>query len=481
MPVLPEDSLGPAERLLSLVGRLHHIDGKPQKEIANDQDVRQLYFQTRGKTADGEATLSPATVNRLLARAGETGVVSVTVDASFGVEASRDDKASLALRDTFGLQECCVVKVTGSDCPADPTPAQLQAEEDRLTLGLINVETDELRKSLGSGEHVLCAGGRTICWLARGVRRRPVPKRDLIFTPLGGRLWVEDFRTGDADIMERPLDADDAAHMFAEAFEDQPGGRFSQINQPLYCRDSKEAEDILRNHCAIGVGKWNWGLPPGDRAYLGVGSMDSGSHRLALFLRKYEAGDKAALKSFLSVAGEQLVEIKRLCQELGSPMPGDVGNRLFACLPVASDLKERSESDDPGLERLTAGFGRVAKIVEELNQRAVVIPWSRLRGTRHVRAIAAGKGKLSALWTIVLATYFDAKVGRQQGRPAVPLVTEVATDYASAAELRAELAILENNPHLLRWCSDRLAESGLLAPSEDDKPQTDATIESGRS
>jgi hypothetical protein len=45
----------------------------------------------------------------------------------------------------------------------------------------------------------------------------------MIFTPLSGRLWVEDFKTGDADIMERPLDADDAVHIFAEAIPDEPG------------------------------------------------------------------------------------------------------------------------------------------------------------------------------------------------------------------------------------------------------------------
>jgi DNA-binding transcriptional regulator LsrR (DeoR family) len=491
---LSDDVLDPDERLLSLIAHLYFIKNKAQKQIADEPTVRALYNRTQPtgrRRGGGDQTLSQATVNRLLQRALQRGVVSISIDASFAVDSIKEEELSKRMRDAFGLQECSVLRAksravdpstsepnTNEGATSQELADQREPDEDRLILSLVNYTASKLEHTLRSGDHLLCAGGRTVCWLARAARRIPLSKRDLIFTPLSGRLWVEDFRTGDADIMERPLDADDAVHTFAEALENEPGGRFSQINQPLYCSadDPKEAaaaaKSILSNHCAIGPdGTWNWGLPDAARAYVGVGSLASGTHRLAVFLRKFEADDKSAKESYLRAAGPSLIQISQLCSQANLPLPGDMGNRLFPCLMMASELEHLT---DPArlaadLRQFAPALQKISREVEELNARAVVMTWRHLRRTRGVHVIGGGRGKLQPLWTLLLAAYFDSSQTRKNGdaQDAAPMVKELTTDTVTAERLLVELEFIKRDENLCAWYGEQLLDLGLTASAPD--------------
>jgi DNA-binding transcriptional regulator LsrR (DeoR family) len=452
VPILKQDALTTDERLLALVARLYFIENKSQSDIKDNPEVLSLY-----------KAVSQATVNRLVRRARDSGVVSISIDPSFAIKAGRELQLSRRMRDGFHLQECFALRpgIDGEDAPDGGS----ELDEDRLILSVVNFTAEEIANSLNPQDHVLCAGGRTICWLARAVRRAPPSKRGLIFTPLSGRLWVEDFKTGDADIMERPLDADDAVHIFAEAFEDEPGGQFSQINQPLYCIGgtpddaAAKARTILSTHCAIGVGdSWNWGLPNANRAFVGVGSLESSSHRLAIYLRKLEADPKSLRGTYLQAAVPNLIEINRLCKAANLPLPGDMGNRLFPCLLLPSELRklDTPPSLRSRLAHFTRALNRIAKEIEDLNAKAVVMTWNHLRRTPLARVLSAGPGKRRALWTILLAGYFDVEKG------AIPLVKELSTDHQTADHLLSELAVIQSDPELRLWYEERLTEFGLM-------------------
>ncbi len=464
MPILRREALTAEEQLLALLSRLYFIENKSQGVIKDDPEVRSLYGRTlpAARRTD-EQTLSQATVNRLLQRARNRGVVSISVDGSYSVKAVREVELSRRFSDRFHLQECFALGPEANSAAQDlPEGGAPEPDEDRLILGVVNYTAVEVSQAFKPGEHILCAGGRTICWLARAVRRNPPPKRGLIFTPLSGRLWVEDFKTGDADIIERPLDADDAVHSFAEAFEDE-GGQFSQINQPLYCIGKNDeaavtARKIMSVHCAIGVGDaWNWELPDATRALVGIGSLESNSHRLAIFLRNYEAGAKAALESYLRAAGPNLVEINRRCKAACLPLPGDMGNRLFPCLPLPSELKLAGQTSNHSLRELAHALKPIAKEIERLNAKAVVMSWNHLRRTPLARVICTGRSKRRALWTVLVGTFLDREKG------ATPLIKELSTDHETANELLSELAIMQADAELRAWYQERLTDFGLAA------------------
>jgi len=470
------------ERLLELVSRLYFAENKTQSQIATDVRVIDLYRCLEPKGRRTGERLSQTTINRLLQRAQHLGVVAISVDPSFAVEMIKEPELSKELRNTFLLKECSVLRPAksspdGLDTPLPqdeggtqdavssepPNPTTREAadeHEGRLILGLSNFTARELRDSLQSGDHVLCGGGRTICWLARAVRRNPPSKRDLIFTPLSGRLWVEDWRTGDADIMEQPLDADDAVHLLAEAFENEPGGRFSQINLPLYEHTSDEANEILSKHCGLGLdGAWNWGLPDATRAFVGVGWLENKGHRLSVFLSKFEAGESTATESYLATAGKGLQRIRKLCEDSCVPPPGDIANRLFACVPMPDQLQKVDDR-----ELLKTNLKKIAAHVDSLNRRAVVMSWKHLRRTRSVRAIAAGT-KLPALWTVLLAGRFDAEAVRRNGAGTdnEPLISELTTDELTARPLISAMQTVLKDDGMQLWYKQALWDAGLIA------------------
>src|SRR6266568_1991725 len=453
------------ERLLERVAFLYLVENRAQSEIGKDEDVRRLYHAKRSEARqEVPPTVSQTTVNRLVHEARELGVAGVSVDWSFAVTLKEDQALSAELADAFGLDECVVLYDSaveavgpGNSGDASAQPSEV-GDEHRLILGLANVTAGDVKSTWSAGDHIACGGGQTICWFARAVRRNPPRKRDLIFTPLAGRLWVEDWRTGDADIMERPLDADDAVHILSEAFETQKGGRFSQINQPLYMASAPDADVILKKHCPFGRnGSWNWKLPPATRAYVGVGSLDSDNHRLAKFLKRFEHRDKNAKQSYLHVAGNALVKIRKECSSSGLPLPGDVGNRLFPTLPLPWEIKDKTERAS-----LNGRIGRISDLVQGLNERAVIMSWQHLRSTRSVRVIAGGTSKRRALWTVLLAASLDRPTPRSRGGSrTAPFVNELTTDRETAKVLLPAIRALKNDVHLLRLYHDICCRIGL--------------------
>lgn len=450
------------ELLLEAVSRLYLVENKSQLEIAGNEQVKRLYEEATGKKPKG-ITISPATVTRLLQRAQQLGVASISVDASFAVNMEPDPEASKNLRKAFRLQECSVLVAES------PEERQDQGDEDRLILGLANATARDINKTLAPSDHVALSGGRTILFLARAIRRKPESKIGLMFSPLSGRLWVEDWQLGPAELIERPLDADDAVHVFAEAFEKEPGGRYSQINYPLYHASRTIAQRILRDHCALRAdGGWNWGLPDATRAFVGVGSLGSAGHRLSVFMDRYEHNDPAAQQSSLRVAADALLEIRNDCNDrnMPLPMPGDLGNRLFPCLPFPHTL---SNTDKRARSQLAGRIKKIARKIEALNDRAVVMSWEHLRRTPRVLAICGGASKVEPLFTLLLAAYFDGEqaLKLESVRPGdrVPrsaqIITALTTDTATAETLLTEMEAVIGDDSLKAWYRDLLQDIGL--------------------
>src|SRR6185436_16026085 len=455
------------ERLLELVSRLYFIENKPQTEIGSDQKVRATFAAAKGRRdRDSDKPLSQATINRLLTEARQLGVTAVSVDVSFAVDLVPNVEVAKDLRNRFRLQSCSVLETASKrqhpsqrdNSAGDPVAAS--DNDDRLILGLANSTARDVVSALAPGDHVTCGGGRTIWWLARAIRRAPEAnrsKKNLIFTPLSGRLWMEDWRTGDADIMERALDADDAVHVLADAFEHEPA-RFSQINQPLYQEDQAKAVEICQTHCALGVdGTWNWECPNASWAFVGVGWLGSPNHRLWIFLNRFEAHERSAVESYLRVAGDDLLRIKQACAQADLPLPGDIANRLFACLPMPDRVRAHNR------EELFDALASIADDVEALNARAIVASWKHLRRTRRVTAIAGGRSKLAPLFTMLLSAFFDEQRSPSIGRgDASPIITELSTDVATARALLAAIHELQQDEALAVWyqrCAQRIGLS----------------------
>jgi hypothetical protein len=290
------------------------------------------------------------------------------------------------------------------------------------------------------------------------VRRNPPPTQNLIFSPLSGRLWLEDWRTDDAaDLIERPLDADDAIHILSEAFEEE-GGRFSQNNRPLFGPDGPVIMEEAR--CALGhAGSWNWGLPNLTHAYLGVGSLADPRHRLAIFLDRYEAGDPGAINSYLGrAAGKALAEVRQRCTKLGLPQPCDIGNRLFPALPFPHELFGSVNRRDAA-----KSLRRVGEILSELNSKAVVMSWNHLRRADAVHVVGGGETKLRALWTVLLsASFYHQPLATRRGDSS-PLVTHLTTDDSTARALLGAMSELQSDRSVQEFYRELCSNLGLSA------------------
>ena len=207
-------------------------------------------------------------------------MISFNIDPSFAISGLEEVPWSVMVRDTFDLRECTVVAV---DVPASDSGFRA----DLLHVGMANCTGTKIRESIASGDHIAVAGGRAVHRLAQFIKRNPPSKKDIRITPLSGRTWSGSWQLSGPDNLELPLDADDNALVLANAFDKEPGTRFSQISHPLYATTASLAHSIMREHCAtLPNSGWNWGLKPPDRAFVGVGVIDPQSgHRISAFLR----------------------------------------------------------------------------------------------------------------------------------------------------------------------------------------------------
>lgn len=377
---------------LAQIAWAHFVYEKPQAEIARSRGTNQT------------------AINRLLKQAWDLGVIGYSIDPDFAVRARADEEISVELCEAFELKNAITLDTKGLD-------------SDDIHIALANAAGENARAEIDSGDHVVVAGGRAIVRLAQVIGRRPKPCRRVVVTPLGGRLWFGKLWGDRGDDpkhphLSMPLNADYSALLLANgliAGRTNTGIGFSQISRPLYAKDDKEADELVRHHCAfLPGGAWNWNLPHPSKAFVGVGAVHPKSeHRIAEFLDSNSANQ----------GGEAFQRIKAamdFVEESQLPYFGDIANRLFPALPLPGEVTGRD------LEMLTALYKRLANQLEDINRKAVVMEWQHLISADSVLVVAGGELKLNVLWTLLLASFDN---------PTLKLISDLATDVAGAKAL----------------------------------------------
>ncbi len=380
---------GQGGEFLAEIARSYYILGHSQDAIASKLHLKQ------------------STVSILLEKAREHGVVYFDIDPEFADCGIEDLLRSRDLRDEFSLKDAFVVDVPEQE-------AVWNERGDRLHTFIANTAaTVKLKTWIVTGDHVVIGGGRAPVRAARMLKRISPTSRDVRISPLSGRIWIGSWQEDSTDILERPLDSDDAARLLAAAFEHEPGTRFSQIGLPLY-QDAEHIEQILEHECVFGRGgKWNWDLRPPDKALVGVGVLQWGSgHRIPALLNMYSrrGREDSSGNAVFSVA-KKFEEAMKYAEDSQLPHFCDVANRLFPALPLPSEIA--ANSAHPG--RLDKSYRTLCSLIDDLNAHAVVAEWKHLRPIGSVWAIAGGRLKRNALWTLLITRRFESCLRTGQG------------------------------------------------------------------
>jgi len=388
--------------LLAKVAHEYYVNGLSQREIGLLPDVNK----------------KQTTIAQWIKRSTELGMVAIDIDPSFGSVGIESPSLAERMRSLFGLADCVVVD------PGPTVPEDSRAEgELHNTVALATGV--RLKEWLQPGSHVAIAGGRAVVQVTRLLKRRALPRRDIVVSPLSGRIWTGLWQVMGTRNLQRPLDADDAAALLAFAFERERGTRFSQIGSPLFpAVASRQLAEIQRAQCAfLPGGKWNWGLRPPDRALVGIGVLHRESgHRISEYLGMTKrARDSDAGARHLQRISKDLRSALALAETTRMGI-GDLGNRLFPTIPLPNEVAAAS-LDTPAV------MARLLSRVESINRRALVFSWEHLRQVGMVWAIGAGELKRHALWTILLCDTQGAEKGRRR------LVESVSVDAASAMVL----------------------------------------------
>ena len=420
------------------------MNGRPGITAETLAEVAFSYFLGNQRQAEiaRRFKVTQSTVTRWLDFARERAVIAFNVDKSFFWSGSEDYFLSRKLRDAFGLSDCSVVNVDASDSDEDLAASNLH-------LSLANFAGAKVCQTIASSDHVLVTGGRAIHRLAQRIRRSPPPRRDIRITPGCGRLWLGAWQIDGPDILERPMDADDSALVFAAAFENEPGTRFSQIGYPLYLGDNENPETIKRDHfVALQGGHWNWGLSAPNKSYCGCGVLDKRSgHRIGVYVesllrrsKQRRVGDLE--EPFLSRCIPSLKKVMGIISENQLPMIGDIGNRVFPVLLLPSQFQHQND-----LKKIRVAYIKLKTELDNLNRGALVLEWAHFRGIDSVQLIAGGQLKRAVLFTLLLA----GRLYPRKSPTEVPraICTELITDIESAKALLSEIERLENNPDLM--------------------------------
>jgi hypothetical protein len=413
---------------------LRQLDYRELAEVARD-----YYDDHRTQDSIARERHQPqTTIGSWLRRARDLGIVSIDVDSDFAVVGQDLPRLRRRLISAFDLNDAVVVDAP-PQCGATGTRDDSEAT---LHTAVANGTGNRLREWIQADDHVGVAGGRAVVQVARCLkrRRRTSPRRNVHISPLCGRIWQGRWQLAGATDLQRPLDADDAATLLAFAFEHDLGTKFSIIGHSLYPPvPPRRLAEICREHCAfLPESRWNWDLAEPDRAIVGIGILDKNSgHRLMQFL-----GSDRHPDAHLPRLGRELEAIIATARAHGTCV-GDVANRLFPALPLPtqSGVSLPSEED---LSLLCAKIDR-------LNRKALVIDWNHLRSIRSTWAVCAGRLKLPALWTVLLAGVFD----RRQGR--APLVDHVSVDAGAAKELLEAKVVYDQNDSTRKAYDARLA------------------------
>lgn len=382
--------------------------------------LRYVHGLTQGRIGKKlQAVKKQPAIAKLLDEAESCGVVRYDIDAEAVITGEEEHELSDDLRKAFALDSAYAVEFA-QDLTSDEVP-----------LGLANFTADKVRDTLRSNDHIALGGGRTIARFCRAVTHKPVNVHHVTITPLGGRLWSGHLwkaPTREGRHFEQPLNPDDCALILAQGLHGgvQPEITFSQVSHPLFANSECEAETIIRENCAFRPGSgWNWDLQAPSQAFVGVGMVSTATHhRLAEWLESDERSSASALLARLSRARDE-------ARNLGLPEFGDIANRLFVSLPLASTLP----SDPAKRSSLLVGIRELDTTLLAINRQSVVMNWDHLREIGSVLAIAGGTPaapKIEALWTLLLATELFPKNERFR------LLTGLATDAGTAATLVRE-------------------------------------------
>ena len=446
-----ETVLSPTQ--LAKVAELRYEKRWPRNRIAAEFSKR------------GGGTYDETNVNRWDDQARGLGVITFSIDPSFALVGARNKDLQDDLLKTLDLDEIHVFDV-------NKEILEDQRGSDLHTI-LANRAGARLSEAVLGGSSIFVAGGRTVIRIARMISRKHPTQKHIRVDPLSGRNWSGQWQMEGDDELERPLDADDAAVILASAYA-QPGTRFSQIGHPLYVEASTQVAPIMREHCAfLPGGKWNWNIPErrAKVAICGIGILHPLSgHRIMRFLethlQRYGVESPEQLDSiirdgtigeitlprkqdksapYLSRIAVELIDAIKFARERRLGYIGDVANRLFPCLPLPSVL-------DPGALPKKKDYKELAKKLDVLNRRAIVMEWSHLRDA-STWITAGGKLKLPAIWTIGISGHIERLTSRDHDVRSI--MSSLITDSETAEVLRRELEIFaEASQGVRKWYID---------------------------
>lgn len=243
-------SSSPGEQadLLSLTAKLYYLDGLSQAEVAEIIGV------------------SRSSVSRLLARALETGIVSITVNQY----APRNRELEEALCAEFGLKRAVVVKTYGGG----------EATSVRRTVGYIAAPV--ISERLQPNAVVGTAGGRTLYHLIHYLRPA---------TNVHGNTVVQ--MMGNIGSYVGEIDAYELGRVLTQKLN----GNLYAVSAPVFAEDAA-TRDIFLNHAQV---QTTWQLfDHVDVAFVGIGTTTNS----AFIERKVMTAEDIAMLRRQGVVGE---------------------------------------------------------------------------------------------------------------------------------------------------------------------------------
>lgn len=402
-------------RTLAEDARRHYVDGEPQGKIALDYGVK------------------ASTISRRLEDARKRAVVAFSINPIFGVVGRDVPHLGRKLREKFGLDDSLVVNIGIAKGDFDSELAR----DDYIHLVLANCTGAKVLTGLRPKQHIALGPGRPIHQLARLVARSAPSVRDLTVTSLCGRLWAHSWDLGGFKFA-RPMDADDAAFIFASAFEED-GVQFNTVVHRLFAGSPEEATSFMKGYCPFRP-DGSWAGEPPTRSVVGVGVVDPRSgHRIGDLYREKST---KIFAPYLLEAGEELKETIREVERRELPHFGDVMNRYFPVLPLPDELRSRN------LDKLADDYQWLETKLAAFNDRVVAAGWSHLRQSKAVTAVAGGAFKLNSIFSLCIVGFLT---------PQNRIITELNTDSETAESLLKAFKAFESAPLAIREWYTRLA------------------------
>lgn len=464
--------------LLAEIARLYFVDRQSLEAISKSLSRR---FSRK---------FDPSRVSRTIARARALGVVRFSIDAHAAIQGEVVPSLSEDLRwrfNTRGKIECVAIVPIGRrkrvpkkkvDTGSTQEHQQIKFDGDhsngivdKKTLIEESISDSDVHYALAKyaagravndfkNEDVIAVcGGRAIYKFCEFVSRTPQDRDHILVVPLSGRIWSGTLVIGGgksisnaarSQLLQRVLDADDAARVLASSFVGIDPA-FRQIGLPLYASSEPEARSIMAGNCAaLPDGSWRDKEIP-TRAYIGVGILDPATgHRIRIFhdeqtnaYPRKSVEQKA--RNYLHRVENELTGAIKCAEKAKTPYPGDIGNRLFTVLPTPIAIRKGTACLDENPYREIAGY------LDAINSRSVVMQWRHLRQIPYVCVIAGGVAKLPALWTLLLPELLRERKLDPEYYIKERFVSDLVIDEKSGDELFECYRIFAHDLDMQRW------------------------------